>query len=230
MAVADFTTWAKVDPGSNLTLTGTNQINITTMSAASSGRTGYWYDGGAGWKSGDFRFRVGPVNISAASSSNSRFVVAGVTTTDTNGGDSGNENRPSIQVRWVNTTTNPTLSLDQFNSTASSSTAPTTTTSYQGSAIAIGTNFYLDIERSGSTCTCKIYSDSGYTTLVNTLSITLTEVISVRYAYAAGRYATGSGATVTAAILNFDTDVSTASSIPITMSGCIITGALISLN
>lgn len=41
--------------------------------------------------------------------------------------------------------------------------------SYSGASLS--TNYYLEIQRSGTTLTCKIYSDATFTTLVDTLSI-----------------------------------------------------------
>lgn len=61
-------------------------------------------------------------------------------------------------------------------------------------AISNGTTYYLTIERSGASAECHIYSDSGRTTLLETLSVTLSESTrTYQYVYGFAGYSTASG-------------------------------------
>jgi len=59
--------------------------------------------------------------------------------------------------------------------------------------VAANTWYYLTIEKSGTSLTCKIYSDSARTTLVDTLSLTLHGNWSFRYIYACNTWNDGAG-------------------------------------
>jgi hypothetical protein len=198
MAVENFTTWTEVDPEADLTVTSTT-VTIASLTATHTNPTYVSLDKGAGFYSGAFTFRVGPINISSASSENSRLVPIG---TGLNLPREAEALVDSVNAVWYNTITNPTLTLAEFATIVDINT-PTTTDSYQGAAVAIGTNFYLELSRSGTTATLKIYSDA-YTTLVDTLTITLSESHSYRYVYVASKGQHGSGATVGGTIQNAD--------------------------
>jgi hypothetical protein len=203
---ADYRTWTELDPTSVLSKVS-ETVTITSMNALSgTGIHGVWYDGGTNWKAGDFWSSVGAVTITATGSDNSRFIVAALTDNNTSGASSGNENRPSIQVRWIKTATSQRLELAQFRSTDTSTASPAVSDFYEGSAVALNTPFYIELERVGSTANCRIYSNASHTTLVDTLTITLTEIVSMRYYYVAGKSSTGSAAVVSGTIgpTNFD--------------------------
>jgi len=60
------------------------------------------------------------------------------------------------------------------------------------SGYAANTPYYLKIEKSGTALTCKIYSDSARTTLLDTLSLVLHANHSFRYVFACNTYNDGS--------------------------------------
>lgn len=159
-------------------------------------------DKGVGFYSADFKFHVGPVNISAVSSNNSRIVIVGAglaTITDPDG------LQGSMDVVWLNTATNPTLYLVEYNSTNAGLVPDSATTSatYQNASVALSTNFWIEFSRTGTTATCKVYSDA-FTTLLQTLSFTLTQSLSYQFAYVCGKAQGSSGATISGTIANVD--------------------------
>jgi hypothetical protein len=204
---ADYRTWTELDPTSVLSK-APEVVTISSMNAVSdTGVHGVWYDGGTNWKTGDFWSSVGAINVSSASTDTARFIIAGVTSSNTSGTGSADNNRPSIQVRWVKTALSQRVELVQYRSTDNLTSSPAASDFYEGSAVALNTPFYIELERIGSVANCRIYSNASHTTLVDTLTISLTEVVSMRYYYVAGKYTTGSSATVSATIGPVNLDV-----------------------
>lgn len=208
MANENFTSgWTELDAAGVLSETSST-ITVTGLSA-SSPSVHLSKDQGAGFYSGNFLFRFGPIALTSPSSNNSRISLIKVSMGTDSVDDIENQ---SIVVRWVNTTTNPTLYLSYFATDGLGVETPTAEDSYQGSAVAASTNFYLEIERNGTTVTCKLYSDSGYSTLVDTLSVTVT-VHSYRYVHVASKMMTGSGATISGTLQNLDLAYTASSSV-----------------
>lgn len=67
-----------------------------------------------------------------------------------------------------------------------------------------GTTYYLTIERSGATFTCKIYGDSARTDLKDTLSLTLQTETKFKYIYATQSDGSGSAGAMTGYCENLD--------------------------
>ena len=198
MAVENFTTWTESDADSVLTVTS-SQITATGINGAFSTQDTVYKDFGASYWSGNFTFRYGPLQLSSPSSSNSRLTLLALANLLP---DSTNVTADSLVVRWENTTTNPTLYLCYFAAANTTGTADSQD-SYTGAVLTAGTSFYIEFARSGSTVTCKLYSDA-YTTLVATLTITPATTRSYQYAIAATKFQTGTGATVNATLQNLD--------------------------
>ena len=203
MANVDFTTWTETDPGGVLSVTSST-ITGTSVTGTSINWHRVSIDKGAAFYSGDFTFRFGPINISAASSSNSRFGIISLTKDQVP--NTWEKFEGSITVLWANTTTNPTLYLYGFNDANTSATVPDYSDTYQGSAVALSTNFYIELSRSGTTVTCKVYSNA-YSTLVDTLTITPTDY-DYQYVSTAFKWETGTAATVSFTEQNLDLEVS----------------------
>ena len=68
----------------------------------------------------------------------------------------------------------------------------------------LNVDYWLTLERLGTSCTCKIYSDSGRTTLLDTLSVTC-GTTAFRYFYPASSWNVSSGTTMSA--ISADTDL-----------------------
>lgn len=220
MANVDFTTGTELDAAGVLSASSTT-ITVTGISAATP-CVHLGFDRGAGYFSGDFRMRFGPLTMTSPSSNNSRMsilkVSAGLDTAD----DVENQ---SVVVRWVNTTTNPTLYLSYFATDLLAVDSQTDQASYQGAGVAAGTAFYIDLQRSGTTLTLKIYSDSGYTSQVgSTLTLTVT-AHTYRYVYAAAKYMSGSGATLSGSLQNLDMDYSAGTNLTPSAASMTMTGS-----
>ncbi len=199
MAVEDLTTWTETDPDTDLTVTSTT-VTVASLNAVYATQCFVSKDRGAGFYSGSFTHRVGPINISAASSSNSRIALMGVSMAVPI------EDPPfdrALVAIWKNSTTPPTLELAEFAAGNNSGETPTTSDTYQGTAVNLSTNFYLELSRSGSTATLKLYSDA-YTTLVDTLTFTISASVSQQFVFVTAKAPNGSGATVGATLQNVD--------------------------
>src|SRR6185295_791039 len=99
---------------------------------------------------------------------------------------------------------NATLYLREYSTTNTTDETPTTEDTYQGAAVAAGTNFYIEFSRSGTTMNLKLYSDA-YSTLVDTLTFTLSQAAqSYRYVLSPASRGIGSGATVAGTFQNLD--------------------------
>ena len=84
--------------------------------------------------------------------------------------------------------------------------------------IGVGTVYYLIIERSGSTCTCKIYSDSDRTALLDTLSITCQTTL-LQYLMAGfAPHGTSGSSSVTGYSENFDLSPPSVITVPLVSS------------
>lgn len=206
MAIEDLTTWALTNPNSVLSVTSST-ATATSMSGASGSANYISKDQGGGFYSGGFTHRCGPVNVSAASSNNSRFIIMGIGTGKI---DNFNNVEGSIDVVWLNTTTNPTVYLTEFSSTNTGNVPDNATTSatYQNSAVGLSTNFWIELSRSGTTAKLIIYSDT-YSTILQTLSFTLTQSLSYEFDYVCGTAPAGTGATVSCTVKNVDLAPST---------------------
>lgn len=208
MALENFTVgWAETaDAG--------NRLSQTSTTATFTGMVGnevaiLQIDKGASWKTGNFLMRFSAVITAASHENNSKvslFILANTALT----ADITPEFYQSLRIRWTSddtTNTNPILSLDAWASGNGTST-PSQTDSYKGTAIGIGTTFYCEFQRAAAVVTLKIYSDSGYTTLVDTLSITESAVSTLRYVAVGSTWWAGAATTISGSVSNFDPDYS----------------------
>lgn len=197
MAIQNFTTWTEVDPGSKLSQTSTT-ATATTLDAVSSNETYLYKDFGAGAYPGDYGpFRFSSV-ISAQSSTNGRGCLFSISPILPNIGDGAVVYERSTRVWW----NNGTLYLAHWEDGNNSSTVPSSQNSTSVSAVALGTTFYCEVQRISGVVSCKIYSDSSYTTLAATVSITPTTTYSHRYIIATAKMSSGSAATLTFSVSN----------------------------
>lgn len=196
MAVEDFTTWTEVDSTSVLTVTS-SQVSIDGLTGQALS-TGVYVDKGADYWTGNFVTRVGPVNASA-SSDLGKFVVFSIA----RGAPYLADIRSGVGIRWDRYGFGTTSRLYlYYNNTTNATLTHDASDFYEGTAVGMNTSYYVELERSGTTVTAKIYSDA-YSTLVDTLSISVT-ADSYSHAYVAGAYNNGSGTTTTATIQNVD--------------------------
>src|SRR6185503_5011742 len=146
-------------------------------------------------------FRYGPLQFTGPSSNSSAAIIlrASLVLPDDVTKHSG-----SVQAYWQNTATNATLYLREYSTTNTTDETPTTEDTYQGTAVAAGTSFYIEFSRSGTTMNLKLYSDA-YTTLVDTLTFTLSQSAQAyRYVLSPASRGIGSGATVSGTFQNLD--------------------------
>jgi len=71
-------------------------------------------------------------------------------------------------------------------------------------ALALNTDYYCTLTRSGATVTLQIYSDAARTTLVDTLTVSIPSAHTYRYVFAAVSYNTATAHSATAIIRNLD--------------------------
>lgn len=154
MALEDFTTYTEVDEGGDITVIA-NKITVTTMTR---GMNSYVYkDFGAGYFT-DFKHNI-QINLTQLSNYGAGCYW---------GTSSGANHTYALK-----NTNNDGLLLYTYSSTGVAffvlrEMETNNIDSYTG---AKNTDYYLTFERSGSTLTCKWYSDSARTNLIDTLSI-----------------------------------------------------------
>lgn len=178
MAVVDFTTFTEVDPGTKIAVTST-KIDVTTMLDSDSARV--YKDYGAGYFSGDFEHLI-TVYCNSSTVTGLANLVWAMSNATTEG---------------VATATTPRIALRMYEETASSASLFFTEANDGGSStdtnvsLSLNTPYYLKIKRDEAvgtygTAYVYIYSDSGRTTLVDTLTVTLsgTATRDYRYLYA----------------------------------------------
>lgn len=199
MAVENFTSgWTEADPDAKLSQTSAT-ASATTLNALSSNETHLYKDLGAGAYPGDYGpFRFTCV-ATAQSSTNGRgcfFSIAPILPAVATGTVVYEQ---STRVWW----NNGTLYLSHWQDANNTFTADAQDTTAL-SAVALNTTFYCELQRASGTVTCKVYSDSGYSTLVDTLSISPANTYSHRYVIVTAKQSSGSGATLTFETSNLD--------------------------
>ena len=170
--IEDFTTYTKVDPNNDITV-ASNSLTVDTMRRDVSA---YVYkDKGTGHFNGDFEHLINVRLTAAAPDGNLMFWSLW---NALGGEDALRPSNNGIEVMFYRTTsgTNYYILMREWYGNANYD-------SYWTGA-SPGTTYYLKIVRTGSTLTCKIYSDSARTNLLTTLSRTLHSIISYRYIYA----------------------------------------------
>lgn len=197
MANEDFTTWTEVDEATYLSVTS-SRVTFAGYPATLD-TTCVYKDLGAGFYSGDFKFRIGPIEVTDASSTNARIYLFSVSLTLPG---SGAQQSGRLGIRWTYDTAYR-LEL-AYNAAANNST---TADASDLTSFALDTPVYVEVERASGVVTAKIYSDA-YSTLVDTLSITPAVTSAYRYACAASSYRIGSGATIGGYVENVDLDPS----------------------
>lgn len=186
--ILDITTFTEVDPGAALTLDSTG----VTWTAHLASEANYAYnDEGAG-NIGDFAysFDVNTTSIQANGSGIGLFAVSNTI------GDMGDMDTADdgIVVYFVRESFVNKIKIKDFSndnedeySTGGGGNLP---------------QRWLTVERSGTTATCKIYSDAARTTLIDTLSITC-ETGTKRYLYATVGGSGGTLAAISGRVQNF---------------------------
>lgn len=192
-----YTGYAEVDTASRLTVAA----NLLTIAALDTDETmKLTYDFGASYFSGDFEHSLN-FKVTVGTGTESCYLWAMSDSIANPIGTLITANTDLIALAW----TNGALTLTERNSTVS-----TTDTS---SALSLATDYYLRIVRDEAVGTygtlyCYIYTDREYCELVDTLTVTLTELKDWRYLWAASSVGDGAGSTVftgTIANLNLDT-------------------------
>lgn len=204
MATQDFTTYTKVDPGSKLTVTAT-RITFTAMPQNAS--TYVYKDLGAGAVGGSFKHRFN-FNITSGSNNNvaGLWLVANTIAND-NAIMGGSFNALEVSI-FIGATGVLNLFLrERWNNAGTWTTSSTST-----AAVAFATTYYVTVVRDESVGTygtlyLYVYSDSGRTTLVATLTRTLNEAVDFQYVYDVSSSNTGSGNTSTGYVDTFDMDM-----------------------
>lgn len=159
----DFTEWTEVDPNNNLSQTSTRASWTNMLSAEGC----YIYKAASFGLTFehqlDFRLTSIDVNVDEADA-----LIAAIWSINQNSGRLGHsESGAGVRI-WIQengtSTTDFTLYLNHADDT------------YQDISVllTVGTTYYLTITRATNVYTCKIYSDSSRTALIDTLTIDLT--------------------------------------------------------
>lgn len=179
MPVEDFTTYTEVDPNSHIGLVGTNHVDFV----AYRNEDAYLYKDKGENHFGDFTHDV-DVLCDGRSGVNPISPVWALTNdvNDLKGiKDAGNT---AIAVQFYRKSDGTlVLRLREIYNNANYNDDYT---------VSYDTWYYLTIEKSGTSLTCKIYSDSNRTNLLDTLSLTLHGDWQFRYIFAAITNNTGS--------------------------------------
>lgn len=188
MAVVDFTTFTEVDPGTKIAVTST-KIDVTTMLDSDDARV--YKDMGAGHFAGDFEHLI-TVYVNSSTVNGLANLVWGVsnTTTDevTNLGSNGHWLR-----MYDENGTNGSLAFREMDGGAAYDDGT-------GLTLSLNTPYYLKCKRDEAVGTygtvyVYIYSDSGRTTLVDTLSIAVhSSTKDYQYVYAYAGWGSEAGA------------------------------------
>jgi len=198
MAIENFTSgWVETDPNAVLSQTSST-ATATALNALSSNETHLYKDLGAGAYPGDYSFKFTCVATSQ-SSTNGRGLFFSISPILPNVDNGTVVYEQSTRVWWNNGILYLSHWEDGNNTGTASSQASTSVL-----AVALGSTFYCSLIRTGTNVICRVYSDSGYTTLVDTLTIIPTTKYSHRYAIVTGKMSTGSGATLTFSTSNLD--------------------------
>ena len=175
----DWTGYTEVDPNSHITVAAN-----TITADLDLGETAYvYYDFGSSVISGDFEYRV-KVNIN---SGDGIVVFAGVSDTATDLFSLQSGGGHEICVRGYGDGTNYVIYL---------SSSYGVYEGVDGMVVSPGTDYYLKVVRDESvgtygTAYCYVYSDSNYSVLLDTLTLTLTGNYDYRYIIAAQSYCIG---------------------------------------
>lgn len=170
MATEDLTTYTEVDTSSRLTVTSSS----VTVSSLARSETAYVYkDFGADYFAGDFSVRF-QMNVSSVSGELAGIVIGAFgdtlgTLTDLLGGDC-----VYINVLYLSSNLNFTLAARSGGASQGS----------DSTVLSTSTDYYFEYTRTGTSFTCDIYDDSGYSNLVDSLTLTLGSGDSYRYCYA----------------------------------------------
>ena len=155
-AFEDFTTYTEVDPNSDITVTS-SKLDVDTMrrDALSYVRK----DKGSGhFEDFEHLVTIPLTSVSADHMGLGHWVIANSSDTHVQR-DDNNDGLSITSYRW------PTATYRIFLKDHTNDGEDFYVTS-------INTTYYLTIERSSTTCTCKIYSDVSRETLLDTLTIT----------------------------------------------------------
>lgn len=185
-SVEDFSTYTEVDPGTKIGITST-KITVTTMLDSDDARV--YKDFGAGYFSADFEHWITVYQNSSTVTGLANIVwgVSNITTAEVVA-----EGTQGIYLRmYEETASAASLFIRDHNGANSASDNNT--------SLSLNTPYYLKIKRDEAigtygTAYVYIYSDSGRTTLVDTLTITLSASSKLDYRYVYGYAGWGSEA------------------------------------
>ncbi|HFD32032.1 MAG TPA: hypothetical protein ENJ28_04890 [Gammaproteobacteria bacterium] len=199
MATEDLTTYTEVDGNGDLTVT-TSKVDFTTMPA---NVTDYLYDDkGASHWSGDFNIDF-DFELTATNGANVQGILTSISNTVGIPNDS-----TSFMTYFETSSLTPYLadidSAGNWDSWAG------------GSNLSLNTIYYCTLSRTGNTLDWDIYSNSSRTTLVQNITIAITNTAQTfRYVYPVSSIAIGDGSDVTGYVQNLDLNEAVASGIPI---------------
>lgn len=209
MAVQDFTTYTEVDPSSRLTVTSSK---VAWASQNANDSAGYVYkDMGAAHFAGDFEHLL-EVQLTSAGTF-AIFAPVWMMANNINnmtGLRTANQDFLGVRFYWDNNGSNYQLQIIERDGASEY----TDDTSGVGN-LSAATTYYLKIKRDESVGThgtfyCYIYTDSGRTSLFDTLSIALhTSKKDYRYIYGESNYVTGDNRASTGFSQNLDLQEST---------------------
>lgn len=177
--IEDFTTYTKSDPGGDFTITSDT---ITVDTHVNNVKSFVIKDFGAGFFAGDFKFRF---QIKKTTTSGGWISPFALTNTQDGLFDIVDVSGDCLFIRFSGTTA-PAFQLQEQNN--GTITLYNSTETY-----ANNTDYYLELERNEAVGTygtlyARIYTDAAFTTLSETLTVTLTEKQDFRYLSALNTY------------------------------------------
>ena len=179
----DYLSATEVDPNSRITVAK----NLLTFTGLTRSEAAYAYDDfDSGHFSGNFSHLIGPVNVSAVAD-------AGIIAFWVMANDIANPRalqvgeKDHLWIYLIRSGADYSFYLREHNFDTHQEDPYTTTSAL------IGTDYWFEVYRDESVGTygtlyCRIYSDVGLNTLVDTLSLTLTKKKDFRYLYYIGAY------------------------------------------
>ena len=157
-ALEDLTTYTESDPDSAITVTSTRSTFTNIQSRA---HTSYVYKDYGAAHFTDFIHRF-TVFVSSASTTSMLVPWMMTNTAAQDFKDAENANVGQVIYLYRDGSNVDYIGIeDEANDNGAS-----------WSGFVLNTIYYLEVQRSGTTLSCKIYSDSGYTNIISTISIT----------------------------------------------------------
>lgn len=205
MAAENFTTWTETDPGGLLSQTSSAASFAALLGNGTTNHLNV--DKGASWKAGDFKFRFSAtISGDASAPSHATNSKVNLLIVGTSAFAEFGEYFQSLRVRATTAGSVSTINFTLDRWASGNTTETPTETDTIASPASTGTRYYFEMERVSTTVTLKIYSDSGFSSLVDTLTVTESAATTLRYATVTATWYIGAATTISGDVSDLDFD------------------------